>query len=516
MDDPENDADLEYYEVSQKRSIGFWTQLGGGAFSFAILIHVIVLLIGGIWIFQIIHVPEKKIDFMPGGGGGGERGVSTKVETKKRAMITPTTNVKRVVAVGSQSAYSLPDPGDSFGDMATLPTLAGGGMSGGLGGAGSGKGFGAGSGDGMGNGKGMGKLFAMLDNTSLGKRCSKSDRLQRLKENGGTPECEDAVLKGLRWLKSTQLPNGSWTDKKNSTVAMTGIALLAYFGHCETPASEEFGDTVAKGIAYLVDYGMKHKYMLAMAANSQNQPYEHGIATYALAEAVTFCKQINFEIPNLVDVTEKAGQFIIDNQHDSGGWSYQYAKTKGHPDVSVVGWQVQALKACSHTTIKFNKMDPCIAKALAYLASCQNQETGAFGYNNTPNASTPYTALTGVGVLCYQMWDKGNGALIRKATKNIADLTTFDYKKSANLYAHYYESQAMMQRGGSEWNKYNKKFRDQVLSNQKEDGSWDPAITTKSFVTTPHFATCVCTLMLEVYYRFLSTGSVRTMARPGI
>ena len=37
---------------------------------------------------------------------------------------------------------------------------------------------------------------------------------------------------------------------------MTGISLLAYLAHCETPLSEEFGETVLKGISFLVDLGM--------------------------------------------------------------------------------------------------------------------------------------------------------------------------------------------------------------------------------------------------------------------
>ena len=49
-----------------------------------------------------------------GGGGGGERAAETKVQQKKRAQITPTTNVKRVFAEGATSTYQIPDPGDTI------------------------------------------------------------------------------------------------------------------------------------------------------------------------------------------------------------------------------------------------------------------------------------------------------------------------------------------------------------------------------------------------------------------
>ena len=99
---------------------------------------------------------------------------------------------------------------------------------------------------------------------TMRKRCSKDDRLQRLKENGGTPACEEAVLKGLRWLKTNQSPDGSWGKPP---VGMTGLVLLAYFGHCETPASDEFGDSCLKGIVYLVDMAMKNNGKIASNSN---------------------------------------------------------------------------------------------------------------------------------------------------------------------------------------------------------------------------------------------------------
>ena len=233
---------LEEIEELNKKKRSIWAKLGGGALTFAIIFHVILLIIGAIWIFQVIREPEKKVDFLPGGGsaGGGERSAQTKVQQKKRAQITPSTNVKRVFAEGAVSNYAIPDPGDNFGEMSALSSLSAGGPSGGLGGSGSGGGFGSGhgTGTGLGLGGGTGKLFGLIPE-SMRKRCSKEDRLARLKESGGTPACEEAVTKALRWLKQNQNPDGSWGSANKP--AMTGLTLLAYFGHCETPNSSEIG-----------------------------------------------------------------------------------------------------------------------------------------------------------------------------------------------------------------------------------------------------------------------------------
>ena len=60
----------------------------------------------------------------------------------------------------------------------------------------------------------------------------------------------------------------------------------------------------------------------------------------------------------------------------------------------------------------------------------------------------------------------------------------------------------MINYGGNDWKKYNKLFRDELLKNQKEDGSWSQTGIPHGPVNT-HMATCLATFMLEVYYRFL-------------
>ena len=490
-----------------------WDKLGGRALTIAIVIHMLVLAIGAFWIFQIIRQPEVIPDFMPPGGGGGERSADHAVQEKKQKQIVPVSKAKRVVAEGARSTYMIPDNGEQFGEMSPLTSLGGGGMSGGLGGSGSGHGFGkgSGSGNGMGNGKGKGKLFGLIP-PSMAKRCAKGDRLERIAQNGGVPACEEAVVKGLRWLKANQNSDGSWSGQ--SSVAMTGLALLAYFGHCETPASDEFGDSCLKGILYLVNIGMKNDGKLADNFTANHWSYEHGIATYALAEALTFCKEIGQDVPYLEEVTGKAGQWIIDNQHENGGWAYAYAKTGGHTDMSVVGWQLQALKACTHTGIKFQGKGGCINKAFRYMAACQNV-SGGFGYSGPNSGVADYFTLTGVGALCYQFWGKANGMEVNHAVKYIEQNTKFDYNGAcSDLYGHYYESLAMMQRGGESWKSYNAIFRDQVLNNQEADGSWKvPGGGQKIRAAAPSYTgdkvyrTCLCTLMMEVYYRFLSTGA---------
>ena len=197
-------------------------------------------------------------------------------------------------------------------------------------------------------------------------------------------------------------------------------------------------------------------------------------------------------------------------------------------DVSIAGWQIQALKACSHAGIKFRGMSGTINRGLEYLVKCQD-DSGGFGYTGKgPSGNLDYHTLTGVGMLCHQMWGKGGRSQVSKAADYVLEKTKFEYNgRFCDLYGHYYESQAMMQRGGEEWNKYNKLFRDELLTNQEQDGSWKTPGGGKPIrATAARFAdnnedgrlyrTSLCTLMLEVYYRFLSTDGGGATKKRGI
>ena len=367
-----------------------------------------------------------------------------------------------------------------------------------------GDGFGTGTGDGDGGGiPGI-----------ISKRCDLNDRMKRITENGGTPQCEEAVVKSLRWLKKQQNKDGSWGEGQ-FRASMTGISLLAYLAHCETPLSEEFGENVLKGISFLVDLGMKNPVISEKPALKEIC-YDHAVATYALCEAYTFCKQMDIpSIANLERVVIKAVDRIIEAQCPNGGWGYSY-NNKINPDIdlSVTGWNVQALKAAEHGGIKPTKGEirSTLRKASSYVRK-NVMPDGKFAYKE--NGNMPRSSLVGVGVLSLQMTGNGSDSAARKGLDWIKNnVKTLQWGQGSgtenvksNLYMHYYCVQAAMNRGGDVWTSYNKAFRDAVLSGQNADGSFRKndvgyvsGLTNKS---ESIYRQCLATLMLETYYRFL-------------
>lgn len=465
----------------------------------AILVVVLIALILGVFLLPSLVKETPTIVTYESNLNEETQLEEKKVQTSMdRRPSSPSSSMAKVITANTSSPVAVPVPDVDV----TTPSMD----------FGDGNDFGNGWGDGAGAGGGFGNVPATMK-----KRCSKEDRLGRLRDTGGTPECEDAVVKALDWLKATQSADGSWTG--GNQCAMTGLALLAYLGHCETPLSKDYGDTVLRAITYLVNIGMKKEGKLSTNPAEKHWPYEHAIATYALAEASTFCKQGNINVPNLFEVTQKAGQFIIENQHTkSGGWDYAY-DTYGNRggDLSIAAWHIQALKACHHTGFEFNGLQRCLNKATDYVSSMSCAD-GGFAYskaNENPHADG-YRTLTGAGMLCLQMGGKGAQADVRKGAKYVEKNSKFVYNAEfSDLYGHYYEAQAMMNRGGEDWKFYNAMFRDQVLKNQNPDGSWKAPgggkpvrAVASSYVSNAHYRTCLNTLMLEVYYRFLpGTGA---------
>ena len=409
-----------------------------------------------------------------------ERKVQTSLDRKPSS---PSSSMAKVIAANTSSQVAVPVPDVDV----TTPSLD----------FGDGDGFGSGWGDGDGTGGGFGNIPAALK-----KRCSLEDRLARLKETGGTPECEEAVVKALRWLKQTQKPDGSWTTQH--PVAMTGFALLAYLGHCETPLSEEFGDSVLRAMTYLINVGLKKDGRLTNKdAGSIQWVYDHGIATYALAESYTFCKSLNIHVPELDKVTKKSAEMIMAGQTEVGGWLYKYAPGNSG-DNSVGYWQIQALKAAKHTgLLDESKLNRVGRKSLEWLDKAQGSN-GAIGYRGNASQSP---GLTGGGVLAFQMWEKANSKQAADGIRYVEKNSEFKWgTESANLYYHYYNAQAMINEGGKAWEAYNKRFRDELLKAQATNGTWQQKV--KHGPIDVHMATCMATLMLEVYYRFLpGTGS---------
>ena len=293
---------------------------------------------------------------------------------------------------------------------------------------------------------------------------------------------------------------------------MTGLALLTYLAHGERQDSASYGETVQKGVQYLMEVGRKNNGKLG----TQNLEYQHAIATYALAENYALT-----QIGDLLDVLEKSVNIITISQAPNGSWDYGYnSKGREDPkrpggDTSIAGWNVQALKAAKLSGVKVQGIDASMQKALGFMRTIYDDKSKRFGYA-VKGSGGP--GLIGVGLLCMEFLGAGDSKEARGALSTTRDLKCeWARANGRKSYDWYYLTQALFQAGGSYWIGWNRQFRDEIIRHQKADGSWPPPGGETSnpegekndWVSNPkdrpvYHTTLLC-MMLEVYYRFLPT-----------
>jgi len=319
-----------------------------------------------------------------------------------------------------------------------------------------------------------------------------SGRAGAVRSYGGTRKGQNAVLRALKWLQKVQLENGSWENQP----AHSGLALLCFLAYGATPLDETFGETVQKSMQWLCNNMPDGKQFGGRA-------YSHGIATYAIAEAYGMT-----HIPFLKDAMENGIDVIVKGQQPGGGYNYRYQKGERW-DVSVAGWQYQALKAAYVSGTSNPGVYPAITKSKQFLKNTAYRNY-QFAYSggkwNHPN-------MTGVGVVCLQLLGDPNCKEVSGGMQTIMGKRLDGYRwenAPKCLYGWYYDTQAAFQYGmvnRGAWSQWQKKFEPTLVSNQHQEGYW--------LVKSGHgngadlkgkvFSTTLCCLQLEVYYRYLPT-----------
>ena len=313
-------------------------------------------------------------------------------------------------------------------------------------------------------------------------------------------DTEACVVRALEWLKDRQLADGSWSGDgaARNPAAMTGLALLCFLAHGETPAaSERYGATVERAIRWLAAR------QRADGAFDENA-YANAIAAYAISESYFLTR-----IPSLRLAMEHGLGRIIAGQQDTGAFTYGYAKN-GRRDTSVAGWQVQALRAGYVAGADVPGLEAALRRCADGLRANYEPSTGRFLYAPEPgktDGSRPTLACTGIGVLPLQMLGLSASREAEGGLRALADHTP-DYRAPEGtgrpLYAWYYITQAMFREGRGTWRRWNGAFAKTMAAAQNGDGSWISAGAEESDLG-PVYGTTLSALSLMVYYRSLGT-----------
>ena len=180
--------------------------------------------------------------------------------------------------------------------------------------------------------------------------------------------------------------------------------------------------------------------------------------------------------------------------NNTGGWRYNPGESG---DTTVTGWMLMALK--SGQMARLNVQSPAIFAAERFLNSVQNQDGSQYGYQSRK----PRPATTAVGLLCrmYTGWRRDNPGLV----KGVAQLNAWGPSQDS-LYYDYYATQVLFHWAGPEWDPWNRKMREHLISSQErvghQSGSWYFE-SQQSAAGGRLYNTAMAAMILEVYYRFM-------------
>jgi hypothetical protein len=344
---------------------------------------------------------------------------------------------------------------------------------------------------------------------------------------GGTEETERAVENSLAWLASHQSAAGYWdadrygsgrgpetdvadlnlTEERKKTrresgiqadSGVTALSLLAFLAAGYTNEEGQYADNVDRAIRWMIKQQREDGYLGGNASYFAAN-YCHGMATYAMAEALGMQSNPAAATELKAAVEDAVSYSLLMQNTTDGGWRYRAQSAEG--DMSIFGWQLMALKSADIAGITI----PETAKnrMIGFLRDRSLGEGKGLAAYRPGEPATH--AMTAEALFCKQILG------IRRGNPQSTEAVEFLLRKPPkisdwNLYYWYYGTLAMYQYGGDEWDRWNLSMRDTLVSTQKlkgdNAGSWDPVGPWGPYGGRV-YSTALATLCLEVYYRFL-------------
>lgn len=297
---------------------------------------------------------------------------------------------------------------------------------------------------------------------------------------------DEAIDKGLDYLRINQQPNGSWENH----AGITALGVMAFMAKGYGPGLNPYGETMNRGIDFILGLPNKEGYINFGGGGM----YTHCMATLMLSEVSGMVDperqaRIDRLLAGALSVILTA-QNVPKSANMQGGWRYE--PRANDSDLSLSGWAFMALRAARNSATPVPR--EAIDRGLAFIRRCGNADGG---FNYQPGSGSGI-ARTGVGLLCLEL---GGAHRSPETLKAGAYLLKRERKDSHFYYGNYYVAQGMFQLGDDEWEQFAPKFYEEMLALQTADGSWKSLGSEGS--TGPSYRTALAILALSVSYRQL-------------
>ncbi|MBK8978237.1 MAG: terpene cyclase/mutase family protein [Planctomycetes bacterium] len=335
-----------------------------------------------------------------------------------------------------------------------------------------------------------------------------------------TPEVREAVARGLAFLAAQQHPDGYWSQdvgfKLNTNyrvtaenvphIGVTALALISFLAGGNVPGRGTYGDVLERGLGYVLSHVQDDGYI----TDQGSRMYSHAFATLFLAEiyGMTSRADVRRELQSAVNI-------IVDSQNTEGGWRYKpFARES---DMSITVCQVLALRSARNVGIAVPARTIRDAERYVRRSAVRSDTFG--GYGQPFQGYSPYDdggafryqlrghsratfPLTAAGVTTLHAAGIYDDPIIDDAFDYMRDrMDEFNRYYQGHYffyYGHYYAVQAYYTAGGSRFDDYFPRIREQLLRMQQINGSWPSHVGPGEA-----FATAVATLILQIPYQYL-------------
>jgi len=321
---------------------------------------------------------------------------------------------------------------------------------------------------------------------------------------GGTPQSEEAVEAGLRWIVEHQNRyDGGWSFQQQckqcrhngssqSDNAATGLSLMALLGAGYTHRTGPYQTSVQNGLDALLRYQAKRtsEFGGPFVDESSAGMYTHAICTIAIADAYAMTKEAKLKEP-----LRLAHRYILNAQHKEGGWRY---RPNSRGDMLITGWQVMALKSLQRCGIETSI--EVYDSTISFVESLQESNGSAYRYYFTENESSDVPTAVGLLNQMYLHWPKDHPCLNQGASNLIDRRVSKD-----DIYFNFYTTLLLHHLQHDGWEYWNEAVRERLIGTQAkrghETGSWHFKHR-HGDVGGRLYTTAMAVMTLEVYYRY--------------
>ncbi len=309
-----------------------------------------------------------------------------------------------------------------------------------------------------------------------------------------TPEIQQSIQKGLRFLEKRQLNSGKIGG--SYPIAETSLATLAFLASGSTPSRGPYRKTIRRGTGYVFSQARGRNAYFA-SSSGKSRMHGHGFATLMLAE-VYGCNALPTRLSHkkLKSKIESAIRTTRYAQTELGGWGYHPVPDDGD-EASVTITQIQALRAARNAGLRVES--ETIDRAIDYVRK-SHDGGGRFKYSLSQNRKRYSFALTAAAVSTlnysgiYQDASPSNrnnqSVLINEGLAYMKENVP-EPGERWYYYGMFYAAQAFYFSKHSNWVDWYEEYARELVDNQRNNGSWKSDISSV-------YSTSLALLILQI------------------